>query len=58
MAEAWMQFVMWPDCPDCRSTGVTQEGKTGWPIECDACSTRRKNAVVKAQADLRKVRTK
>ncbi len=54
---AWEQFVMWPTCSDCKNTGVSQEGKTGWPIECLTCKTRRENAVRKAQADLRARRT-
>ena len=56
--EAWTNLVVWPECATCRSTGVAQEGTTGWPIQCPMCSTRRANAVKKAMADHRKAWTK
>ncbi len=58
MSEPWMNLVVWPECSDCRSTGVAKEDSTGWPVECSTCITRRRRAVTKAQTDLRKVRTK
>lgn len=51
---AWMRHVQWPECVECKSTGVAIDEKTKWPIECQRCKAARKAAVAKAQRSRRK----
>lgn len=50
---AWMKVVKWPPCSRCRSTGVATELATAWPVECPDCTSARKSAVTRAQAEVR-----
>lgn len=52
--KAWENYVQWPECSDCRATGVAVDPKTQWPVECQRCKAGRENAVKKAQSARRK----
>lgn len=50
----WEMHVVWPKCEECRSTGVSVDPKTKWPVECPRCRVGRENAIKKAKAARRK----